>query len=511
MDYAYIGSPKTIHKRNQCEIVKVVPEIRIQSCCSKRVNPAGDYVLYWMIANRRVSWNFSLDRAVEWAKELNRPLVVLEALRCDYPWASDRFHHFVLEGMVDNARRLQSKPVYYYPYVEPRVGAGKGLLANLAEKACVVVTDDFPCFFLPPMVHSAAARLPVRLEKVDSNGLLPLRAADRIFPTAYAFRRFLQQNLPVYLGALPQSEPLAGNRIPELAELPQGVDERWPAADLESLRSELRELSRLPISHGVAVSDIPGGTRAAEQRLDVFLNRKLPRYHEVRNRPEQDATSGLSPYLHFGHISSHEVFTVLGQKEDWSVGMLADTTSGSRSGWWGMSKAAEGFLDQLVTWRELGYNMCSQRRDYDQYESLPDWALRTLSEHTHDRRDPLYTLEQFASAETHDRLWNAAQTQLVREGRIHSYLRMLWGKKILHWSHSPQEALAIMIELNNRYALDGRNPNSYAGIFWVLGRYDRPWGPERPIFGKVRYMSSESTARKFSVKKYIAKYGDPGV
>ena len=175
-----------------------------------------------------------------------------------------------------------------------------------------------------------------------------------------------------------------------------------------------------------------------------------------------------------------------------------------------MSAAAEGFLDELITWREVGYNFSVHRKDYDQYESLPEWAQKTLKEHTRDERKYLYSLEQFATAKTHDPLWNAAQTQLVREGKIHNYLRMLWGKKILEWTRTPQEAVQIMIELNNKYGLDGRDPNSYSGIFWVMGRYDRPWGPERPVFGLIRYMSSENTARKIRVKKYIEKYSSGG-
>ncbi len=154
----------------------------------------------------------------------------------------------------------------------------------------------------------------------------------------------------------------------------------------------------------------------------------------------------------------------------------------------------------------MGFNTCWLRDDYDRYESLPDWALRTLKKHEKDKRPYLYSMEEFDKAKTHDSLWNAAQIQLIREGRIHNYLRMLWGKKILHWTKTPREALKVMIELNNKYALDGRDPNSYSGIFWVLGRYDRAWGPERPVFGKVRYMSSKNTARKVRVRDYIKRY-----
>jgi deoxyribodipyrimidine photo-lyase len=180
--------------------------------------------------------------------------------------------------------------------------------------------------------------------------------------------------------------------------------------------------------------------------------------------------------------------------------------NGKMDGFWNMGENAEAFLDQLMTWREIGFNMCCRERHYLRYESLPDWALTTLEEHASDERPYIYTLNEFEESKTHDPLWNAAQQQLVREGRIHNYLRMLWGKKILHWSRTPQDALQIMIELNNKYALDGRDPNSYSGIFWVLGRYDRAWGPERSIFGKVRYMTSESTQNKWATKNYIAKY-----
>jgi deoxyribodipyrimidine photo-lyase len=195
------------------------------------------------------------------------------------------------------------------------------------------------------------------------------------------------------------------------------------------------------------------------------------------------------------------------QQAGWNTDRISAKVNGSSTGWWGLQEHVESFLDELITWRELGYNMCSRNGDYDRYESLPAWARQTLAEHADDPREYIYTLDEFESARTHDLLWNAAQRQLVREGRIHNYLRMLWGKKVVEWSASPQAALDVLIELNNKYALDGRNPNSYSGIFWVLGRYDRAWGPERPIFGKIRYMSSDNTARKLRVGGYLRRYG----
>ena len=486
--------------------MKTIPALRIHKANDSDVNPGVEFILYWMIASRRTGWNYALEHAVAWAKELDRPLVILEALRSGYPWAGDRLHRFILDGMADNSRRLKNRAVTYYPYVEPKPGAGKGLLSALARHACTIITDDFPAFFLPRMVSSVSPGLPVKLEKIDSNGVLPMRAADRVFPTAYAFRRFLQKTLPDHLFQRPKRDPLKGAGLRKLRSLPKEITKKWPKASEKSLKGDPAFLHSLPIDHDVGVVETRGGSFQAQKGLQEFLEDRLPAYSEKRNQPEEEVTSGLSPYLHFGHLSVHEIFHELMDYEDWFFDRLSPKANGSRSGWWGMNESGEAFLDELITWRELGFNMCWQRSDYEQYGSLPDWALATLALHNTDERPYLYSLEEFEKAETHDPLWNAAQMQLLTEGRIHNYLRMLWGKKILHWSSGPEQALRIMVELNNKYALDGRDPNSYSGIFWVLGRYDRAWGPERPVFGKIRYMSSKNTARKVRVKNYIRKY-----
>ena len=457
---------------------------RIQACNTAPVRPDGDYVLYWMTAFRRLGWNFALQRAAERARELGKPLMIFEPLRVGYPWVSERFNRFVMDGMAVHERRLAKSEVLYFPYV----GEGKGLLEALASRACLVVADDYPAFFLPRMVAAAARKLNVRMEKVDSNGLLPLRAADHAFTAAFHFRRFLQKTLPHHLASFPEEDPLAGPLPRRLSGLPREILRRWPSAPLDGKPSL-------------------GGEPAAVAVLDRFLEERLGGYGEGRNHPDEEMSSGLSPYLHFGHVSPHQVFAAVASSEEWSPERLGQGARGAVEGWWGMSPAAEKFLDEAVTWREIGYNMAFHRPDFDRYESLPDWAQRTLEKHEGDPRPYLYPLEQLEAADTHDPVWNAAQTQLVREGRIHNYLRMLWGKKILHWSATPRRALAVLIELNNKYALDGRDPNSYTGIFWCLGRYDRPWAPERPVFGTVRYMSTESTLRKLRLKRYLERYG----
>jgi len=459
-----------------------------------------------MLAFRRATWNFSLQRAVEWAKKLRKPLLIVETLSCGGRWDSMRSHRFVLDGMADTARRLGRSPVRYYPFIEATTGEAGRLVAALAPHACVLVTDDFPTHGIPDRLASLVPHVPALAEAVDSNGILPLRAADKVFPTAYSFRRFLQQELPEHLTQLPRPSPLARLDLPRLRALPGKIAQQWPKATESLLSGRPRALAALPIDQSVPAGQTRGGARAAVAALRRFLRDRLPRYTQARNEPEEHVTSGLSPYLHYGHISAHQVFAELMDREGWSPDRLSHRATGSRTGWWRVGEDAEAFLDQLITWRELGYNMCWQTDAYDAYESLPDWARATLDAHASDYRPHIYSLDQFERAQTHDPLWNAAQTQLVREGRLHNYLRMLWGKKILEWCPTPQDALEVMIELNDKYALDGQDPNSYSGILWILGRYDRPWGPERPIFGKIRYMSSENTARKVRVKGYIERY-----
>ncbi len=434
----------------------------------------GKHVLYRMSSARRLGWNYGLQRAAALARERRVPLLILETLECGTRWASDRLHAFALDGMREHA----ACP-HYYPYVEREPGAAAGLLEAMAKTAVAVVVDE-------DVPGAAAPELDVRLEAVDSNGLLPLAATERVFVSAYQFRRFLQKTgFDEAPEPAPLAAPLAGPWEP-----PKEILRRWPRADLSA------DLARLPIDHAVPPAPFQGGHGAGVEALRRF-KRKIGSYAEDRNHPDEDATSGLSPWLRFGHLSAHEVVEAV------APGRAVFARKDGRKG----EEAVDEFLDQVVTWRELGFNYCHKRPDYDRYESLPGWARITLERHAEDVRDPAYTLAEFEAAKTHDELWNAAQTQLVREGRLHNYMRMLWGKKILEWSATPREALATMIELNNKYALDGRDPNSYSGIFWCLGRYDRPWGPERPIFGKVRYMSSDAARRKLRLESWLARYG----
>lgn len=486
-----------------------VDPLRIHRLNDQPESATGRYVLYWMVANRRLRYNSALQRAVHHANRLGQPLVVLEALDGSYPWASQRHHRFVLDGMADKAPQLADAGVTFLPYVEPEVGAGRGLLAALTEAASVVVTDHWPFFHSGRRVAAAARSLPVALEAVDGVGVLPLAASERVYTTAASFRRHLHRALPDHLAARPDATPLddLACRVP--AALPDAVLRGWPAASEALLSGAPGALDALDIDAEVGpVASLPGGAAAAQAALDAFVRGPLPTYHERERDLTRTTSSGLSPYIHFGHISTAEVLVAVLAGE----GLTPDTMGelgGSRKGWGRLSEGAMGFLDELITWREAGQVYCARHPEPDAYGALQDWARQTLAEHADDPRPATYPLDAFATAQTHDDLWNACQQQLRAEGTIHNYLRMYWGKKILHWSASPQDAHRILFALNNRFALDGRDPSSTLNLMWTLGLFDRGWGPERPIFGKVRYMNRAGVERKFSTGGYLRRWTSP--
>ena len=489
-----------------------VRDSRVRKVNDKPVRDNGQYVLYWMTANRRCQWNHALDRALDLCRKLDRPLMVLEALRCGYSWAGDRIHRFVMDGMLDNGKAFEKVGIRYFAYVEREKNQGKGLLEHLAQSACCVVADDWPHFFLPRALKAGAQQVDVQMEAVDSVGLRPVWGMGptfaKPFSRAFDFRRFLQRELPKALDLAPKAEPLARWNAQGKARLPKGTAERWPEA-VDGWLRKTDTLASLPIDHGVLPTGLRGGSLEASRQLKAFVPRRLASYNDKRTELDGSSTSGLSPFLHFGHIGSFQVLHAIAKVEGWNKSVVQNGPAkgtGSREGWWKMTAAAETYMDQLVTWRELGFHRSAHDPQFGTFAGLPEWARMSLAEHATDKRPYVYTLEQFERAQTHDELWNAAQNQLLQEGIIHNYLRMLWGKKILHWSKSPEAAFAIMEQLNNKYCLDGRDPNSYSGIGWVLGLFDRAWGPERPIFGKIRYMTSDSTRRKLRVKGYIQRF-----
>ena len=476
----------------------------------KEITPevsSSSYVVYWVIAFKRTKYNFALQRAVEWANKLSQPLVILEPLILDYPMSSLRFHKFILDGMSEMNDEILKTNAYYYPFVETSPSESEGLLQDIAKNASVVITDDYPTYFVPQMTAKASGEISTRYELVDSNGLVPIRLSPKEYVRAHDFRRYLHKNLEDFISEIPEKSPLSELSKKFDENLISSTIKKWQPFDFKKINID-KFLDSLNIDKTVGISSIKGGYKNASKRLDNFLSEGFNDYAQFSSHPSKNASSQMSPYFHFGHISTHEVFEKLIKHESWSPEQIKPNLVGRREGWWGGSLNFDSFLDELITWRELGYHTCVRRANYNQYSSLPEWAVKTLEEHATDEREHIYSLDQLTYSETHDEIWNAAQNQLREQGIIQNYLRMLWGKKILEWSPNPQIALSYMITLNDRYALDGRDPNSYSGVFWVLGRYDRAWGPERDIYGKIRYMTSDSAARKFDLKPYLEKWGN---
>ena len=486
-----------------------VPLTRVTTL--KDINPESiseaKYVVYWMISFKRVGYNFALQRAVEWANQLSQPLLILEPLILDYPMSSVRFHKFTLEGMKEVDEQVTNSNAYYYPFVEQAAKESEGLLTEISKHASVVITDDYPTYFVPQMTAKASGEINARYELVDSNGIVPIRLSEKEYVRAHDFRRYLHKNLEDFIIETPLENSLSLLNKQFDSSLIKDIQDRWIPFDFKNQHID-EFLENLNIDKTVEISSIRGGYSNAIKQLNKFIKVGYQDYAKYRSDPSKEASSELSPYFHSGQISTHEVFEKISELEAWSPESIDPKMVGRREGWWGSSDNFESFMDELITWRELGYHTCVRRANYNQYSSLPEWAIKTLHEHSLDEREHIYSLDELTYSQTHDEIWNAAQNQLRTQGVIQNYLRMLWGKKILEWTPNPQIALSYMITLNDRYSLDGRDPNSYSGVFWILGRYDRAWGPERNIFGKIRYMTSDSTARKFNLKPYLEKWGN---
>jgi deoxyribodipyrimidine photo-lyase len=316
----------------------------------------------------------------------------------------------------------------------------------------------------------------------------------------------MQRNFIECYKQSPKKEPVKDLENKKVITLRKNSSVKGMTVNEYLQKRETTFLNRLPINHSIAKVTFKGTRKAALQRLDEFAGNGLWKYTENRNDPDENATSGLSIWLHYGKISTFEIVEKLFQQQprEWHFDKIT-YKKGSASGFFNGNRNIENFLDQLITWREVGFHYAYHEPDYDKYETLPDWAFQTLEKHKKDPRKYIYELDELAHSRTHDELWNAAQTELREEGVMNNYMRMLWGKKVIEWTPNPEIALAYLIDLNNRYAVDGRDPNSYSGIFWCFGRFDRAW-QERPIYGKVRYMTSESARKKLKLEEYLKKY-----
>ncbi len=474
---------------------------RIRALNDRPIRDEGKYVLYWMQMYRRLDFNHALNHAIALANSLKKPLVIYEGLRLDYPWANHRFHQFILEGMAENARVAEKRGWNYWPFVETPDSPGRGLLRKVSDDAAAVVTDDYPCFIVPDQSAALARKVDIAVHAVDGNGIVPMASLG---PTVSAAAHLRPRIHKAFAEAWKHR---SGKLDADSAPLRKKVDApfaTWKVGEISAF------VTKLPLDDSVKpVSACPGGTAAGRKRLRGFLSHRLKGYAEHRSEPtspENGHASGLSPYLHFGHVSIEEIVqAVLEIDGAWTTSELNPACRGKREGYFSPNADVNNFLDEAITWRDLGFHWHQTRRadTASLASALPTWANATLKAHASDTREFEYTLEEWEACASHDPLWNAAQKELIATGTIQNYLRMLWGKKVLEWTRTPEEAYRILVHLNNKYALDGRDPNSYTNILWCFGLFDRPWAPERKVFGKIRYMSSANTAKKFKVQGYL--------
>jgi deoxyribodipyrimidine photo-lyase len=427
----------------------------------------GSYVIYWMQASVRAHYNHALEYAIQTANELNKPLLIYFGLTDNFPEANQRHYHFLLEGLRETQDSLKSRGLQMVIIFEkPPEGAVK-----LAEDASLMVTD---CGYLPMLRewrHETAKIIECPLIQVESDVVVPVETASpKEEYTAGTIRRKIQKNMNKFM------IPLKRRKIHH-----SSLDLEFESLNLTDIKKVIKDLK---IDDSVKkVNWIQGGNKTALNQLESFLETKLVNYGTLRNDPTLNYLSNMSPYLHFGQISPLYI----------ALSVIATSGPG-----------IEPYLEELIIRRELSMNFVFYDQNYDNFNCLPEWAQKTLLEHARDPREYSYTLEELENAETHDPYWNAAQKEMVYMGKMHGYMRMYWAKKILEWTKNPLQAYYTALYLNNKYHIDGRDPNGYAGVAWCFGKHDRAW-KERDVFGKVRYMNENGLRRKFKIDLYVER------
>jgi deoxyribodipyrimidine photo-lyase len=460
------------------ELARLAGQARVLVRRGGAPRSAAKCVVYWMQRAVRILDNPALDIAIEAANLLGLPVVAFFSVIPNYPNANLRHYHFLQQGLRDVAEDAAERGVGFVVRRHPN----NSLDAFLEEtQAALLIADENPCREPERWRQVLAKRLKIPYWTVDADVVVPSRVFERSFVLLHHFRPHLKRELPKYLVSPQRVSPI----------------HKWePRTALPSfdLSCDITEgFTKLDRSVG-PVDTFTGGTHAAMNRLKQFVNIELKDYEETRNHPELQGTSRLSPYLHFGNISPLTI--ALAVEEAVKIGNAPPS-------------AAERFLDELIGWRELAVLFVRHEPNYDNWECAAPWARKTLVERTGDARPHRYTLAQLEPGETYDELWNAAQRQMVDTGWMHNYMRMYWGKKILEWAPDPARAFEWAVMLNDKYQLDGRDPNGYAGIAWaIVGRHDRPWF-DRPVFGLVRTMTVASTGKKFDAASYIRQHSGP--
>jgi deoxyribodipyrimidine photo-lyase len=443
---------------------EMIQEERMKALNEKKAQK-GEYVLYWMQASQRAEYNHALEFAILKANELRQPLIVFFGITDQFPEANERHYTFMLEGLKEVKDSLKKRGIQMVIlHKSPEVGA-----LQLATSASLAVVDRGYLRIQRAWRDDASKRMECPLLQVESDVIVPVEeTSPKEEYAAATIRSKIKRKLDVFLVPLKEHEPIIDS-----------LSLDFDSFDIDDLE---KAISKLRIDKSVKrIDSLHGGTKEAKSHLEVFLDSKLDRFAELRNDPTLDYLSHMSPYLHFGQISP-----------------LYIALEVSKTG----SPGIEAFLEELIIRRELSMNFVFYNAKYDFFEAIPDWARKTLKAHQKDKRSSLYSLKELEGAKTHDPYWNAAQKEMLHRGKMHGYMRMYWGKKILEWTRTPEEAFRNALYLNNKYELDGRDPNGYTGVAWCFGKHDRPWG-ERPIFGNVRYMNDKGLKRKFDADGYV--------
>jgi deoxyribodipyrimidine photo-lyase len=426
-------------------------------------------IVYWMSRDQRVHDNWALLFAQKLALEKQRSLAVVFSLVPDFLESTIRQYGFMLTGLQETESELSKHNIpFFLTSGEPEVEIPE-FIKNI--NASIIVSDFDPLKIKRIWKRDVAKQISIPFYEVDAHNIVPcLHVSDKLEFAAYTIRPKIHKALIEFMDEFPSLKKMRKSEISS-----DKID--WTKIQKSlKINFEVKE-----------VEWIKPGEVEASKTLEHFLKNKFENYHELRNDPTKEYQSNLSPYLHFGQISAQR------------IALDTDRFKGN-------PESQKVFLEELIVRRELSDNFCYFNKNYDSFQGFHDWAKTSLNEHKKDEREFVYTLKQFENAKTHEDLWNAAQLEMIETGKMHGYMRMYWAKKILEWSKSPEEALRIAIHLNDKYELDGRDPNGYTGIAWSIGGiHDRPWF-ERPVYGKIRYMNRNGAEKKFNIKSYIGKY-----
>jgi len=442
---------------------KMIDKDRIKKLNNKYFQK-NKYIIYWMQQSQRTNYNHALEYAIEKSNKYKKPLIVYFGLTNNFPDANIRHYKFMLEGLKEVKDSLEKKGIkFLLMHTSPEKG-----VIELSKNACILVVDRGYLKIQRNWRKKVSEKIYCPLIQVESDVVVPIEiTSNKEEYSAYTIRKKIYKKLDEFL------KPMKHKKYKQ----------NFFEKNFDKIN--FNEISYKDFDHSIKpINRFIGGTKQALKHINIFLNKKIDSYPEKRNNPNLDFLSNMSPYLHFGQISPLKIALLV----------LENKSPGN-----------ESYLEELIIRRELSMNYVYYNKNYDEYEGIPEWAKKSLKKHEKDKRKYNYSFEQFELAETHDPYWNATQREMVKTGKMHGYMRMYWGKKITEWTKKPKDAFKIAISLNNKYELDGRDPNGFTGIAWCFGKHDRPW-TERSIFGNIRYMSDSGLKRKFDIEKYAKKY-----